>query len=61
MSKTNGNGRTKKTLQSNVSQEEYSKFQKRLKQLSQKLNIDITESAYIKRLILEDAKKGDSP
>ena len=51
----------KKTLQSNVSKIEYSKFQKRLQQVSEEQNIKITESAYIRKLILDDMKKGESP
>lgn len=57
---SNHKNRARKTLQSTVTTEEYSQFQKRLNQLRKKLKIDITESAYIKKLILEDAGKGNS-
>ena len=60
MPKLNNNGKSKHSIQSTLTTEQYGKVLKRLKQLSQELNIDLTESAYIKKLILEDAKKGDS-
>jgi hypothetical protein len=60
MANTPKNGKAKKTLQSSISNEEYTKFQKRLAQLSKQQKIEITESAYIRKLILEDTEKGDS-
>jgi hypothetical protein len=59
MAKKKVNGMSKKTLQSNVSKDEYNRFQKQLQKVSADQNINITESAYIRKLILDDMKKGD--
>ncbi|MFA5349068.1 MAG: hypothetical protein WC309_01700 [Candidatus Paceibacterota bacterium] len=59
MAKTKKNG-DRKTLQSSVSKEEYKKLEAYLKKISEEQNIIITESAYIRKLILDDMKKGDS-
>ncbi|MDD5006687.1 MAG: hypothetical protein PHS33_09340 [Candidatus Omnitrophica bacterium] len=59
MAKIKKNG-DRKTLQSSVSKEEYKKLEAYLKKISEEQNIIITESAYIRKLILDDMKKGDS-
>jgi hypothetical protein len=51
----------KKTLQSVLSKDEGEKFEKRLRDLSEQQNIKYTESAYIRKLILDDIKKGNDP
>ena len=60
MARKNTNGKDSKTVQSNLSKDEYKDFSQRLNQLSTELGIKLSESAYIRKLILDDVKKGDS-
>jgi hypothetical protein len=53
-------GKDGKTVQSKLSETEYNMFKERLKKLSAIQNMAIKESPYIRKLILDDMKKGDS-
>ena len=56
----NTNGKDKKTVQSTLKIDEYKKLLEKINKTSIKVNMNVTESAYIRKLILDDIKKGDS-
>lgn len=60
MAKSGTNGQHKKTLQSSISKEEYENFQKLLRKVRSEQKLNITESAYIRKLILEATEKVNS-
>jgi hypothetical protein len=59
--KAKAKGKDGKTVQSKLSETEYNMFKDRLKKLSAIQNMAIKESPYIRKLILDDMKKGDDP
>lgn len=56
----NTNGKDKKTVQSTLKIEEYKSLLEKIEKISRQQSMNITESAYIRKLILVDIKKGDS-
>jgi hypothetical protein len=50
----------KRSLQSTVSKKEYEAFQQQIKNFNEHNNLNLTESAYIRKLILDDIKKGNT-
>jgi hypothetical protein len=60
MAKKNSNGKDSKTVQATLKIEEYKSLLEKINCYNTDQHINISESAYIRKLILEDVKKGDS-